>query len=89
MRKIKLVIDLDNTLLDATTPHLKYYNQASGLNYAAEDVNDFYIYRLYNWDKEEREKVYKEYGYQIHWESAPRLDLSSYVSARSSPRGNC
>lgn len=71
MKNIKLVIDLDNTLLDATTPHIKYYNQASGQNYTKEDVNDFYIYRLYNWNREEREKIYNQYGYAIHWESTP------------------
>ena len=70
---MKLVIDLDNTLLDATTPHLKYYNQASGLNYTEEDVNDFYIYRLYNWSREERDKIYYQYGSAIHWESTPYL----------------
>lgn len=71
MKNIHIVVDLDNTLLDATTSHLKYYNQASGLNFTEEDVNDFYLYRLYNWDREEREIIYNRFGYNIHWESEP------------------
>ncbi|MFD0675230.1 hypothetical protein [Cohnella sp. GCM10027633] len=73
MKNIKIVVDLDNTLLDATTPHLKYYNLASGLNFTKEDVIEFYIYRLYNWNKEERDRIYYEHGYNIHWESVPYL----------------
>jgi uncharacterized HAD superfamily protein len=71
LKIINIVVDLDNTLLDATTPHLKYYNQVSGRNFTEADVNDFYLYRLYDWDQEEREKIYYQFGYNIHWESIP------------------
>lgn len=64
-------IDLDNTLLDATSSHLKYYNIASGLMLTPDDVNDFYLYRLYGWNKSEADIVYDKYGYQIHWDSEP------------------
>lgn len=64
-------VDLDNTILDATRSHLQYFNQASGLSYTHEDVNDFYIYRLYGWDKPEREEIYQKYGHDIHWNSSP------------------
>ncbi|MNI08040.1 5' nucleotidase, deoxy (Pyrimidine), cytosolic type C protein (NT5C) [compost metagenome] len=64
-------IDLDNTILDATTAHLHYYNQASGRSFTPEDVHDFYIYRLYGWDRAERETVYQTYGHDIHWNSPP------------------
>lgn len=64
-------IDLDNTILDATTAFLHYYNIASGLSLTHVDVNDFYLYRLYGWDKEERDAVYNKYGHDIHWNSSP------------------
>ncbi|MGG1516857.1 hypothetical protein ABE504_15730 [Paenibacillus oryzisoli] len=64
-------IDLDNTILDATAAHLKYYNLASGRSFTAADVNDFYIYRLYGWNKQERDAIYTKYGYDIHWNSLP------------------
>ncbi|UKS29274.1 hypothetical protein LOZ80_10185 [Paenibacillus sp. HWE-109] len=64
-------IDLDNTILDATSAHLKYYNIASGQSFTAEDVNDFYIYRLYGWNRAEREAIYHQYGHDIHWHSSP------------------
>lgn len=64
-------VDLDNTVLDATSVHLHYYNQASGKSFTAEDVNDFYLYRLYGWDKAERELVYNQYGGEIHRKSHP------------------
>lgn len=64
-------IDLDNTILDATSSHLYYYNKASGKNYSPADVNDFYLYRLYGWDEAEREKIFHEYGHLIHWHSEP------------------
>lgn len=64
-------IDLDNTVLDATSSHLKYYNIASGLSLTPDDVNDFYLYRLYGWSKLEMESVYRKYGHQIHWDSEP------------------
>ncbi len=56
-------IDLDNTILDATIAHLHYYNQASGLSLTPDDVDDFYLYRLYGWDKAERERdaIYNKY----------------------------
>lgn len=69
--RLHIGIDLDNTVLDATSAHLRYYNQASGLSFTPDDVNDFYIYRLYGWDKTEREAVYNMYGHDIHWNSAP------------------
>ncbi|WP_158301956.1 5' nucleotidase, NT5C type [Paenibacillus mesophilus] len=64
-------VDLDNTVLDATSAHLHYYNKASNLSFTPDDVNDFYIYRLYGWDKAEREAVYSRYGHDIHWNSTP------------------
>ena len=64
-------VDLDNTILDATSAHLHYYNQVSGLSFTPDDVNDFYLYRLYGWDKAERDAIYNKYGHDIHWNSAP------------------
>jgi len=64
-------VDLDNTVLDATSSYLHFYNRASGLSYTPEDVNDFYFYRLYGWDNAEREKIYHKYGHDIHWNSSP------------------
>lgn len=64
-------VDLDNTVLDATSSYLHFYNKASGLSYTPKDVNDFYFYRLYGWDNAEREKVYRLYGREIHWNSSP------------------
>jgi uncharacterized HAD superfamily protein len=64
-------VDLDNTVLDATSSHLKYFNIASGLRFTPDDVHDFYLYRLYGWDKSEADAVYRKYGHWIHWESEP------------------
>jgi uncharacterized HAD superfamily protein len=64
-------VDLDNTILDATSAHLHYYNKVSGLLFTPGDVNDFYLYRLYGWDKTEREAIYYKYGHDIHWNSVP------------------
>jgi len=64
-------VDLDNTVLDATSSYLFYYNKASGKSFVPEDVQDFYLYRLYGWDETEREKVYHTYGHDIHWHSSP------------------
>ncbi|MDQ0896835.1 MULTISPECIES: hypothetical protein [unclassified Paenibacillus] len=64
-------IDLDNTILDATSAYLQYYNRASGLSLTPDDVNDFYLYRLYGWDKAERDAIYNKYGHEIHWNSSP------------------
>lgn len=64
-------VDLDNTLLDATTAHLQYYNKASGLTLTHEDVNDFYLYKMYGWDKTESDVIYHKHGHDIHWNSSP------------------
>lgn len=72
-------IDLDNTVLDATTPHLHYYNLASGLDLTADDVDNFYLYKMYGWNQEEREAVYNRYGRDIHWQSAPLPDAVSVL----------
>lgn len=64
-------VDLDNTILDATAAHLRYYNMASGLSLTPDDVNDFYLYRLYGWDKAEADAIYHQYGHDIHWNSTP------------------
>lgn len=64
-------IDLDNTILDATASHLHYYNQESGLSLTADDVNDFYLYRMYGWTREEIDAVYERLGHDIHWHSSP------------------
>jgi uncharacterized HAD superfamily protein len=69
-------IDLDNTILDATTSHLHYYNIASGIIKTPEDVNDFYMYQLYGWSREERDQVFNKYAIDIHWNS------SLYLHAR-------
>ncbi|QYR22558.1 hypothetical protein KZ483_06220 [Paenibacillus sp. sptzw28] len=66
-----IAVDLDNTVLDATTAHLHFYNEASGLSFTPEDVNDFYLYRLYGWNQAERDAVYTQYGHDIHWNSSP------------------
>ncbi|QHT59441.1 hypothetical protein GXP70_05275 [Paenibacillus lycopersici] len=64
-------IDLDNTILDATAAHLHFYNLASGRAFTPADVNDFYLYRMYGWNKAEREAVVARYGHDIHWNSIP------------------
>lgn len=64
-------IDLDNTILDATSSHLHYYNKVSGLSLTPNDVNDFYLYRMYGWNNEERDEIYLTYGHDIHWNSSP------------------
>lgn len=64
-------LDLDNTVLDATSACLHYYNKVSGLTITHEDVNDFYLYRLYGWDKAKRDDVYYSYGHDIHLSSVP------------------
>ncbi|WP_199620697.1 5' nucleotidase, NT5C type [Paenibacillus alkalitolerans] len=64
-------IDLDNTVLDATTAYLHYYNKASGLSMTHDDVNEFHLYRLYGWDEEQHRDVYNRYGHDIHWNSEP------------------
>lgn len=64
-------VDLDNTVLDATSAHLHYYNRVSGLSLTPDDVNDFYIYRLYGWDQAERDANYYKHGHDIHWHSTP------------------
>lgn len=66
-----IAVDLDNTVLDATSAHLHYYNMASGLSFTPDDVDDFFIYRLYGWDQAERESIYHTYGHDIHWNSSP------------------
>lgn len=64
-------VDLDNTVLDATSSHLKYFNIASGLALTPDDVDDFYLYRLYGWSKSEVESIYHKFGHWIHWDSEP------------------
>ncbi|MBP3964647.1 5' nucleotidase, NT5C type [Paenibacillus lignilyticus] len=66
-----IAIDLDNTVLDATTAHITYYNRASGKALTAADIQDFYIYRSYGWNQEERDIIYAKHGHDIHWHSAP------------------
>lgn len=66
-----LGIDLDNTIMDATTAHLYYYNQVSGKKFSSADVTDFYLYRIYEWDKVESERIYHLYGHAIHQRSQP------------------
>lgn len=64
-------VDLDNTVLDGTAAHLKYFNMASGLSLTPGDVNDFYLYRLYGWNKSEADVIYIKYGHEVHWNSTP------------------
>jgi len=68
---VHIGVDLDNTVLDASSSHLKYYNIASGLTLTPDDVDDFFLYRLYGWDRSKAGAIYREYGNQIHWESVP------------------
>lgn len=77
--KLHIGIDLDNTILDATTAHLHYYNLASGRAFKPEDVNDFFLYRLYEWDEAEREAVYERYGHDIHYHSEPLPMAAEHV----------
>lgn len=64
-------LDLDNTVLDATTAHLKCYNKISGRSLTNEDATDFHLYRLYGWDHEQRDQAYYQHGHDIHWNSDP------------------
>lgn len=64
-------IDLDNTVLDATSTHLHCYNQVSGLSLTPEDVDDFYLYRMFGWEEAESEAIYHQHGHDIHWNSTP------------------
>ena len=50
-------VDLDNTILDATSAYLQYYNIASGLSLTPDEVTDYYFYRLYGWGEAERKSV--------------------------------
>lgn len=68
---LHIALDLDNTILDATTSHLKCYNEISGMSLTNDDATDFYLYRLYGWDHEKRDKVYSQYGHEIHLNSIP------------------
>lgn len=64
-------IDLDNTILDATSAHLRYFNEESGKSFTPDDVDDFYLYRMYGWSKEERDRIYFKLGHHIHKNSLP------------------
>lgn len=64
-------IDLDNTVLDATSAYLDCFNRVSGLSLSHKDVDDFYLYRLYGWDTEQYQNVYHQFGHEIHWNSKP------------------
>ena len=68
---IHIVIDIDNTLLDGTTTHLKYCNLVSGRSITKEQVTQFYIYHYYDWALEDFERVYEQYGVNMHDESLP------------------
>jgi uncharacterized HAD superfamily protein len=68
---VHIGVDLDNTVLDATSSYLQYYNKASGLSLTPDDVNDYCFYRLYGWDNEQHKTVYHKYGFDIHWNSKP------------------
>lgn len=78
VKALHIGVDLDNTILDATSTHLQYYNLASGQSFTPADVNDFYLYRLYGWKETERDAVYTKYGHDIHWNSAP-LPLAAEI----------
>lgn len=68
---IHIVIDIDNTILDGTTTHLKYCNLVTGKDIKKEDVEQFHIYHYYNWTMEDFERVYEQYGEKMHEESLP------------------
>lgn len=96
MIPLHIGIDLDNTILDATSTHLHYYNKASGSAFTPEDMNDFYLYRLYGWDEAERKAIYEAHGHDIHWNSLPlpmavevlRISLQSPYKPSSRSRGS-
>src|SRR5690606_37689066 len=76
---------------------LRYYNLASGASFTPEDVNDFYMYKLYGWTPEEREAVFQRYGHHIFDDAEPyplavemlqllsRQYRISFVTARPEP----
>lgn len=68
---IHIVIDIDNTILDGTTTHLKYCNLVTGKNIKKEEIEQFHIYHYYNWTMQDFEKVYEQYGSHMHEESLP------------------
>lgn len=68
---IHIVIDIDNTILDGTTTHLKYCNLVSGRHIVKDQVRKFYIYHYYDWTIDDFNAVYEQYGTQMHDESLP------------------
>ena len=64
-------VDLDNTLVDATTAHLVVYNRVSGQTKTTADVDDFHLWRLYGWTAEQAWAVYTRHGHEIHAQSDP------------------
>ena|GEM_PF-2796380 len=76
---IHIVIDIDNTLLDGTTTHLKYCNLVSGKQIKKEQVTQFYIYHYYDWTIDDFNAVYDQYGMQMHDESLPLEDAIEMI----------
>ena len=64
-------VDLDNTLVDATTAHLVVYKRVSGQTKTTADVDDFHLWRLYGWTAEQAWAVYTHHGHEIHAQSDP------------------
>lgn len=60
---------------------MHYFNIASGQTKTFNDVDDFYLYRLYGWNDEEEEKIFKKYGIDIIWNSDPYPDAVEILSS--------
>lgn len=72
-------VDLDNTLVDATTAHLVVYNRVSGQSKTVQDVDDFHLWRLYGWTADQAWEVYTRFGHEIHQQSEPMPDAVAVI----------
>ena len=64
-------VDLDNTLVDATTAYLGIYNRLSGHAKTAADLNDYHLWRVFGWTLDQYREVYASHGHEIHAQSDP------------------
>lgn len=74
-------VDLDNTLVDATTAYLGIYNRVSGQTRTAADVADFHLWRLYGWTPDQYRVMYTRHGHEIHEQSEPMPGALSVMQA--------
>ena len=72
-------VDLDNTLLDATTAYLSIYNRVSGLARTVGDLEKAHLWSLYGWTYEQYAEMYARHGDEIHRSSLPRLGALEVV----------